>query len=103
MQTTNAIISSDEIQKTHNGVKQGDTDNKTFGGRIKLPEANTILLAASGKREQVRQADITVDYNKELGAFSPYLFGTVAPPYFNQSGFIKAKEAGFKMISPAPK
>ncbi len=45
-----------------------------------------------------KKAEITVDYNDNLGEFSPYVFGTLSSPFVDKSGFFAAKEAGFKMI-----
>ena len=43
-------------------------------------------------------ANVTVDYAKELGRFSPYVFGAIASPYFNSKGYELSKDAGFKII-----
>lgn len=41
---------------------------------------------------------VTVDYLTEFGTFSPYLFGTIAAPYFNPAGYPLSQNAGFKLI-----
>lgn len=46
----------------------------------------------------ITAAEVAVDYSKTMGIFSPYLFGTIAAPWFDQKGFDLSKEAGFKMI-----
>lgn len=155
------IISLEEIQKTLSGVKQKPTNNETFDRRIEILEAWAILLAGSGKGEEVRQivtpetlqniimikkggkeseafnkldelylkmeriglpripsslavasgrcfvaqakskqytANISIDYSNGLGTFSPYIFGAIDAPYFDQLGFDLTKNAGFKLV-----
>lgn len=51
-----------------------------------------------GEKTDPIGADILIDFSKTLGPFSPYLFGAIAAPYFDQTGFDLAMEAGFKLI-----
>ncbi|MBI3663442.1 MAG: hypothetical protein HY234_10390 [Acidobacteria bacterium] len=41
---------------------------------------------------------VTVDYVNEMGTFNPYLFGTLAAPYFDPAGYPLSQNAGFKLI-----
>jgi hypothetical protein len=43
-------------------------------------------------------AQVTVDYSNELGTFSPYLFGTLAAPYWDAAGYPLTQAAGFKLV-----
>jgi len=43
-------------------------------------------------------AQVTVDYLNEFGTFNPYIFGTMAAPYYDASGFSLTQAAGFKMV-----
>lgn len=43
-------------------------------------------------------ANVAVDYSDTLGTFSPYLFGAIAAPYFEQAGFNHTKEIGSRLV-----
>lgn len=43
-------------------------------------------------------AQVTMDYSNALGAFNPYVFGTMAAPYFDAAGYPLTQAAGFKMV-----
>lgn len=43
-------------------------------------------------------ANVTVDYSGAVSAFNPYIFGAIAAPYFEQSGFNKTKELGSRLV-----
>ncbi|MBI5709713.1 MAG: hypothetical protein HZC42_05310 [Candidatus Eisenbacteria bacterium] len=43
-------------------------------------------------------ASVTVDCAQELGAFSPRLFGTIAAPYFDPSGYAMTQASGFDLV-----
>ena len=44
-------------------------------------------------------ANISIDYLNTLGTFSPYIFGAISGPYFDQSGFNLTQNAGFRLIT----
>ena len=41
---------------------------------------------------------VSVDYTNAMGAFNPYVFGTLAAPYFDAAGYPLTQAAGFKMV-----
>jgi hypothetical protein len=41
---------------------------------------------------------VSVDYANAMGAFNPYVFGTMAAPYFDAAGYPLTQAAGFKMV-----
>lgn len=54
----------------------------------------------AGKEKQVegKTAELSLDYSQPSEEFSPYIFGTLASPFFDKNGYKLTKEAGFKMI-----
>jgi hypothetical protein len=43
-------------------------------------------------------ASISLDYSKSLGTFSPYVFGTNAPPYYDEKGFALLNDLNTRVI-----
>jgi hypothetical protein len=41
---------------------------------------------------------VSVDYASAMGAFNPYVFGTLAGPYYDAAGYPLTQAAGFKMV-----
>lgn len=41
---------------------------------------------------------VSVDYANAMGAFNPYVFGTLAGPYYDAAGYPLTQAAGFKMV-----
>jgi hypothetical protein len=55
-----------------------------------------VLTAAPAQGTPTRQ--VSVDYSNPLGAFDPYIFGTMAAPYYDAAGYPLTQAAGFKMV-----
>ena len=43
-------------------------------------------------------ASLSLDYSKSLGAFSPYVFGTNAPPYYDENGYALLNGLNAKVV-----
>ncbi|MBF0558236.1 MAG: hypothetical protein HQL08_05605 [Nitrospirae bacterium] len=43
-------------------------------------------------------ASVAVDYSQTLGTFSPFIFGVMAGPYFDQSAFQSSSDLGARLI-----
>ena len=41
---------------------------------------------------------VSVDYASAMGAFNPYVFGTMAAPYFDAAGYPLTQAAGFRLV-----
>ena len=72
------------------------------------PKRPTVLLlvlaacfatgAVAARTGAASTASVTVDCAHELGVFNPRLFGTIAAPYFDPSGYPLTQAAGFRLV-----
>jgi hypothetical protein len=85
-----------EVRKIEAPQKKPFSPNMPAHSDKQLDNRNEDFDA--GKNTDPAGADILIDFSKTLGPFGPYLFGAIAAPYFDQTGFDLAKEAGFKLI-----
>ncbi|WP_028324530.1 GH39 family glycosyl hydrolase [Desulfatirhabdium butyrativorans] len=85
-----------EIRKIETPQKEPFHPNSPEYRTSQDDNRNEELIA--GKKTDPIGADILIDFSKAFGTFSPYLFGAISAPYFDQTGFDLAKEAGFKLI-----
>jgi hypothetical protein len=84
---------TDDLSKVPSAYRQ--KDSVPTGEEIGRQK---IGSQSQGEAKNYQSANITVDYSKELGKFSPYLFGTISAPYYDKRGFELTGAAGFKMI-----
>ncbi len=82
----------DEFEKNNPGLCPQDCNAQ------KMKE-QTITPQTSWQSIKPITANIIVDYSSEFGWFSPYVFGILGSPFFDQKGYELSKEAGFKMIA----
>ncbi|MBI3872688.1 MAG: hypothetical protein HY304_06400 [candidate division Zixibacteria bacterium] len=59
-----------------------------------LVSAVLAPMAAQG----VSTRQVSVNYSNALGTFNPYIFGTVAGPYYDAAGYPLTQAAGFKLV-----
>lgn len=77
----------DDFEKAHPDLCPQDCGPQKLRNKTSTETAPTPITA-----------NVTVDYSSAVRNFNPHIFGAIAAPYFEQSGFNLTKDIGSKLV-----